>query len=159
MIRIGSCDSTKFKLIASAFFESTVGLSTFVGSRSLEEYLLPLMIQALNDDEEFVVSRVLATLNELTQLELFQKPMVRDLVSLVTPFLCHSNPWLRQGSVFFINLVESLKFLNTCTGLFNLPDLWCFLYPTIRPTLRCDISEFSSEHIIAALKPPVSHFY
>lgn len=31
-----------------AFFESVVGIATCVGSRSLEEYILPLMIQALS---------------------------------------------------------------------------------------------------------------
>ena len=34
-------------MLRSAFFESIVGVGTFVGGRSLEEYILPLMIQAL----------------------------------------------------------------------------------------------------------------
>lgn len=31
----------------SAFFESIKGVGTFVGGLSLEEYILPLMVQAL----------------------------------------------------------------------------------------------------------------
>lgn len=34
-------------MLRSAFFESIKGVGTFVGARSLEEYILPLMIQAL----------------------------------------------------------------------------------------------------------------
>ena len=41
----------------SAFFESVVGVGTFVGGRSLEEYILPLTLQALTDAEEFVVEK------------------------------------------------------------------------------------------------------
>lgn len=34
-------------MLRSAFFESIKGVGTFVGAKSLEEYILPLMIQAL----------------------------------------------------------------------------------------------------------------
>jgi phosphoinositide-3-kinase regulatory subunit 4 len=35
-------------LLRYAFFDSVVGVAAAVGSRSLEEYILPLMIQALS---------------------------------------------------------------------------------------------------------------
>lgn len=34
-------------LLRSAFFESTVGVSTCIGSKSVDEYILPLMTEAL----------------------------------------------------------------------------------------------------------------
>jgi len=34
-------------LLRSAFFESTVGISTCIGSGSVDEYILPLMTEAL----------------------------------------------------------------------------------------------------------------
>lgn len=38
-------------MLRSAFFESIKGVGTFVGAKSLEEYILPLMIQALTGKE------------------------------------------------------------------------------------------------------------
>src|SRR6266699_2891108 len=69
-------------LLRYAFFESIVDVAACAGGRSLEEYILPLMIQALSgwamssfipstvtkptlDVEESVVARVLAALTSL----------------------------------------------------------------------------------------------
>ncbi|KAJ8472505.1 hypothetical protein ONZ45_g16629 [Pleurotus djamor] len=49
-------------LLRYAFFDSIVDVAACAGGRSLEEYILPLMIQALSDVEEFVVAKVLASL-------------------------------------------------------------------------------------------------
>lgn len=38
---------TYTECLYSAFFESIKGVGTCVGARSLEEYILPLMVQAL----------------------------------------------------------------------------------------------------------------
>ncbi|KAJ3112086.1 Serine/threonine-protein kinase [Phlyctochytrium bullatum] len=66
----------------TSFFESIVGVGTFVGSRSLEEYILPLTVQALTDSEEFVVEKVLSALRALGELGLIQKIKLKELVSL-----------------------------------------------------------------------------
>lgn len=39
-------------LLRYAFFESIVGVAACVGARSLEEYILPLMIQALSGEQQ-----------------------------------------------------------------------------------------------------------
>ncbi|KAJ3165022.1 Serine/threonine-protein kinase [Irineochytrium annulatum] len=83
--------------LRSAFFESIVGVGTFVGSRSLEEYILPLTLQALTDAEEFVVEKVLAALTSLAELGLMQKPKLREMVTMILPLLCHPNVWIRNG--------------------------------------------------------------
>src|SRR6266576_4089991 len=71
-------------LLRYAFFESIVDVAACAGGRSLEEYILPLMIQALSgwamssfipsaatkptlDVEESVVARVLAALTSLCE--------------------------------------------------------------------------------------------
>ncbi|KZP22195.1 hypothetical protein FIBSPDRAFT_1043677 [Athelia psychrophila] len=59
--------------------------------RSLEEHILPLMIQALSDVEETVVSKVLAALTSLCELGLFQKMRTRELMSATLEFLYHLN--------------------------------------------------------------------
>ncbi|CAG8782882.1 15976_t:CDS:2, partial [Acaulospora colombiana] len=63
--------------------------------RSLEEYILPLMIQSLSDSEEFVVEKVLNSLTSLAELGLFQKMKLWELVAIVTPLMCHPGVWIR----------------------------------------------------------------
>ena len=96
----------------------------FVGARSLEEYILPLMIQALTgvlylliwrkltflltdsqltDSEEFVVERVLNSLTSLAEVKLIQKAKLKELASLILPLLCHPNVWLRYGNGLMIS--------------------------------------------------------
>ncbi|KAF9586481.1 Serine/threonine-protein kinase [Lunasporangiospora selenospora] len=134
-------------MLRSAFFESIVGVGTFVGGRSLEEYILPLMVQALTDSEEFVVEKVLKSLASLCDLGLFQKPAIWDLVSVVAPLLCHPSLWIRYGAIGFI--ASTAQRLPTA-------DVWCMIYPVIRPFLRADVGEVSEAHIREIVKAPLS---
>lgn len=88
---------TLFPSFYSSFFDSIVGIATFVGSRSLEEYILPLMMQSLTDFEEFVVEKVLRALTSLAELRLIMKIKLKELVSNILPLLYHPNPWIRAG--------------------------------------------------------------
>ncbi|KAG0024457.1 Serine/threonine-protein kinase [Entomortierella chlamydospora] len=134
-------------MLRSAFFESIVGVGTFVGGRSLEEYILPLMVQALTDSEEFVVEKVLKSLSSLCDLGLFQKMAIWDLVSVVAPLLCHPNLWIRYGAIGFIS--------STAQRL-PVADVWCMIYPIIRPFMRSDVGEVSELHLRENVKPPLS---
>ncbi|KAI8979775.1 hypothetical protein BDF20DRAFT_913285 [Mycotypha africana] len=134
-------------LLRSAFFESIKGVGTFVGARSLEEYILPLMVQALTDAEEFVVEKVLNSLTSLADLGLFQKMNLWELTSIIWPLLCHPNSWIRNGAVGFIS--STIKHLpNT--------DLWCIIYPMLRPFLNSDIAEVNEQNLIENIKKPIS---
>jgi phosphoinositide-3-kinase regulatory subunit 4 len=84
----------------SAFFESVVGVGTFLGGRSLEEYILPLTFQALTDAEEFVVEKVLTSLAALAELGLLQKSKLKEFSTTIMPLLCHPNVWIRYGKAF-----------------------------------------------------------
>ncbi|KAJ3267488.1 Serine/threonine-protein kinase, partial [Borealophlyctis nickersoniae] len=151
-----------------AFFESVVGVGTFVGGRSLEEYILPLMVQALTgecvvmrwgveenaadrkgnaDAEEFVVEKVLNSLTSLAELGLLQKHKLKELAATILPLLCHPNVWIRYGAIAFIS--------STTTHL-PLIDVRCILYPMIRPFLKADIAEISDLTLLENLKSPVS---
>ncbi|KAF9971093.1 Serine/threonine-protein kinase, partial [Actinomortierella ambigua] len=134
-------------MLRSAFFESIVGVGAFVGGRSLEEYILPLTIQALTDSEEFVVEKVLKSLASLCDLGLFQKMAIWDLVSVIAPLLCHPSLWIRYGAIGFIS--------STARRL-PMADIWCMIYPIIRPFLRSDIGEVSDLHLRENIKAPLS---
>ncbi|KAI8827076.1 uncharacterized protein EV422DRAFT_549569 [Fimicolochytrium jonesii] len=133
--------------LRSAFFESIVGVGTFVGGQSLEEYILPLMVQALTDAEEFVVEKVLNSLTSLAELGLLQKPKAKELVATVLPLVCHPNTWIRYGAIAFIACAARL-----------LPeiDVRCALYPTIKPFLKVDTPYLNEINILESLKPPIS---
>ncbi|KAG8712873.1 Serine/threonine-protein kinase [Ceratobasidium sp. 423] len=134
-------------LLRYAFFDSIVGVAACVGARSLEEYILPLMIQALSDVEETVVYKVLSALTSLSELGLFQKMRIWELLSATVPFLYHPSVWVRQGAVAFI---------TSSTKLLPPTDVWCILYPGLRQALRADIRAITEQSLLSTLKPPLS---
>ncbi|RDB23837.1 Serine/threonine-protein kinase ppk19 [Hypsizygus marmoreus] len=133
-------------LLRHAFFESIVDVAACAGGRSLEEYILPLMIQALSDVEETVVAKVLATLTSLCELGLFQKMRIWELMSATLGFLYHPNEWIRQGSAAFI--ASAAKHLPPS-------DVWCILYPSLRHFLKCDVAVIDEQRLLTAMKPPL----
>ncbi|KEP55073.1 phosphoinositide 3-kinase regulatory subunit 4 [Rhizoctonia solani 123E] len=134
-------------LLRYAFFDSIVGVAACVGARSLEEYILPLMIQALSDVEETVVYKVLSSLTSLSELGLFQKMRIWELLSATVPFLYHPSIWVRQGAVAFI---------TSSTKLLPPTDVWCILYPGLRQALRADVRSITEQSLLSTLKPPLS---
>ncbi|KAA1474364.1 ARM repeat-containing protein [Dentipellis sp. KUC8613] len=134
-------------LLRYAFFDAIVDVAACAGGRSLEEYILPLMIQALSDVEESVVARVLGALTSLCELGLFQKMRIWELMSATLGFLYHPNAWIRQGAASFI--ASSAKHLPVS-------DVWCILYPSLRHFLRSDIRQIDEMSLLMAMKPPLS---
>ncbi|CAE6379670.1 unnamed protein product [Rhizoctonia solani] len=134
-------------LLRYAFFDSIVGVAACVGARSLEEYILPLMIQALSDVEETVVYKVLSSLTSLSELGLFQKMRIWELLSATVPFLYHPSIWVRQGAIAFI---------ASSTKLLPPTDVWCILYPGLRQALRADVRAITEQSLLSTLKPSLS---
>ncbi|GBE83600.1 Putative serine/threonine-protein kinase [Sparassis crispa] len=133
-------------LLRYAFFDSIVDVAACAGGRSLEDYILPLMIQALSDVEESVVAKVLASLTSLCELGLFQKIKIWELMSATLGFLYHPNIWIRQAATAFI--ASAAKHLPPS-------DVWCILYPSLKHFLRSDIRDVDEQSLLTSLKPPV----
>lgn len=83
-----------------AFFEGIVGVGAFIGLKAVEEYILPLMQQALSDPEEAVVARVLTSLTSLASLGLLARMRIWDIFQAVRGLLCHPDTWIRQGKCY-----------------------------------------------------------
>ncbi|KAL1745959.1 hypothetical protein HDZ31DRAFT_81556 [Schizophyllum fasciatum] len=134
-------------MLRHAFFESIVDVAACAGGRSLEEYILPLMIQALSDVEESVVAKVLAALTSLCDIGLFQKMRLWELMSATLGFLYHPNVWIRHAAVAFI-----------ASAARPLPDadVWCILYPSLRHFLKSDVATIDEKSLLMAMKPPLS---
>ncbi|KAI1792388.1 hypothetical protein LXA43DRAFT_1132877 [Ganoderma leucocontextum] len=134
-------------LLRYAFFDSIVDVAACAGGRSLEEYILPLMIQALSDVEETVVAKVLASLTNLCELGLFQKMRIWELMSATLGFLYHPNIWIREGAAAFI--ASAAKHLPPS-------DVWCILYPSLKHFLRSDVIDVDEKSLLLAMKRPLS---
>ncbi|TBU59830.1 hypothetical protein BD310DRAFT_1038276 [Dichomitus squalens] len=134
-------------LLRYAFFDSIVDVAACAGGRSLEEYILPLMIQALSDVEETVVAKVLASLTNLCELGLFQKMRIWELMSATLGFLYHPNIWIREGAAAFI--ASAAKHLPPS-------DVWCILYPSLKHFLRSDVRDVDEKGLLMAMKRPLS---
>ncbi|KZV87785.1 ARM repeat-containing protein [Exidia glandulosa HHB12029] len=133
-------------LLRYAFFESIVDVAACVGAKSLEDYILPLMIQALSDVEESVVAKVLESLTSLCELGLFHKMRMWELMSASVGFLYHPNVWIREGAAAFI--ASAAKHLPET-------DVWCILYPSLKHVLKCDIREINDANLLINVKSPL----
>ncbi|WOO86061.1 Phosphoinositide 3-kinase regulatory subunit 4 [Vanrija pseudolonga] len=130
-----------------AFFDGIVAVGAFIGIKAIDEYVLPLMMQALADPEEAVVARVIGSLSSLTSLGLLPRLRLWDVFAVVQGFLYHPNAWIRQGAAGFV--AAAARHLSQT-------DVWCILYPSVRTALRADVLALDEESILSALVPPLS---
>ncbi|KAG2073960.1 hypothetical protein BDR04DRAFT_1179492 [Suillus decipiens] len=135
-------------LLRHAFFESIVDVAACAGGRSLDEYILPLMVQALS---------VFAALTSLCELGLFQKMRIWELMSATLPFFYHPNIWIRQGMRFLVCASSgAASFIAAAAKCLPQSDVWCILYPSLRHLLRSDVKEVEEQSLLSAMKPPLS---
>ncbi|KAF2816190.1 uncharacterized protein BDZ99DRAFT_542462 [Mytilinidion resinicola] len=133
-------------LLRKAFFETIVSVAVYVGAPSLEEYILPLMVQGLTDPEEFVIDRVIRSFSTMAELGLFQRSKTWELVDIVARFTMHPNSWIREAAAQFISVSTShLSIADTNSILFDLIKV----YFTVKP------SEYSELKILDSLKKPL----
>ncbi|KAF3915158.1 hypothetical protein ABW20_dc0104089 [Dactylellina cionopaga] len=129
-----------------AFFETIVGMATFVGSANLEEFILPLMMQALTDPEEFVIAKVLRSLRRMAKLGLFQKSKTWELMITASRFLVHPNPWIREAAI---------SFMATSSTWLTKAEVLTIVEPMLMPFLRGSVSDVSDVALINSLKRPI----
>ncbi|KAK1139209.1 Serine/threonine-protein kinase [Aspergillus melleus] len=134
-------------ILKCAFFEAVVGVAAYVGSTSLEQYILPLMVQSMADPEEFVVERVIRSLAAMADLGLFQRSTIWDLLHTTVRYLIHPNIWVRDAAALLVT--NSTKYLS-------LPDKICVLTPLVRPYIKVNSWNFSKTELLDVLKRPLS---
>ena len=130
-------------MLKCAFFETIVGVATYVGSTNLEEFILPLMVQALTDPEEFVVERVLRSLSSMSELGLFQRNKVWELIDTVGRFTMHPNLWIREATANFIS--SSMTYLSNA-------DKHTIVGPLIKPYLKVVPTDLKELKLLESLK-------
>lgn len=133
-------------ILRCSFFEALVGVASYVGTSSLEQFILPIMVGSLTDSESFVVEKVFRSLARMAALGLFQKTATWELVSIASRFLIHPSMWVRESAVQFI--VLSARYIPAA-------DQYCIILPIIQPFLKRPISVLSEERILDNLKRPL----
>lgn len=139
-------------LLRQAFFDSIPIVARVAGRRSIEDYILMLLLQALSDPEEFVVLHVLSGLASMLEsqsdgIPLLSRSKTFDILAATVGFLCHPNHWLR---------IAASQVITTGAQQLSTTDVWAVLYPSIRPLLRCDIQAIAPTNLFFALKEPLT---
>lgn len=130
-----------------AFIESILPISIFVGPTSVEQYILPLLIQTLYDPDELIVIALLHTLKEFVDLGMIRKSCYLDLIELTIKLTLHPSEQIRES---IINLVLSIG------KRLSLSELYCMVYPLIRPYFQHEINDFTWENLYLTMHFPLS---
>jgi len=133
-------------ILRTSFFEHMADIYTEIGPVSVEEYILPMMMQALADSEEFVSTRVITALTQVIKKELLSEHKLWELIAAVIVLLSHPNSWIRRAST---------ELIVTVSQVLPTTDVWCVLYPALRKFLRCDIEDLTKQSILTNLEAPI----
>lgn len=133
-------------MLKCAFFDAIVGVAVFVGGASLEGYILPLMVQALTDPEEFVVEKVIRAFSSIAELGLFQRSTTWELVDIVARLTMHPNIWIREAAA---------QFISAASKYISVADRHSILVNLIKPYLKIVPSDFSELRLLDSLKKPL----
>ncbi|KAL8784820.1 MAG: hypothetical protein Q9213_003724 [Squamulea squamosa] len=133
-------------ILKCAFSQTVVGVATFIGGTGLEEFILPVMVQALTDPEEFVIEQVLSSFASMAELGLFQRVKTWEMADVIARFLVHPNLWIREAAAHFVS--ASTQFLSVA-------DVHCMIMPLVQPYMRFQLSDLSESDILSALKKPL----
>ena len=134
-------------ILKCSFFDALVGIASYIGTSSLEKFILPIMVGSLIDPEGFVVEKVFRSLSRMADLGLIQKSTTWELVGMALRFLVHPNNWIRESAVQFI--VVSSKYTSKA-------DKHCIIIPMLQPYLKTPIIDLSEEQILDHVKKPLS---
>lgn len=134
-------------LLKCAFHDALVGVATYIGTSSLERYILPLMMGSLVDSEHFVVEKVIRSFARIAALGLFQKSILWDLSCTLSRFLVHPSIWIREAAAQFVE--------HACVYL-SPADRYCIMLPILQPFLRAPIIDFTEVNLLDKLKTPLS---
>jgi phosphoinositide-3-kinase regulatory subunit 4 len=133
-------------LLKCAFFKTIVGVAVYIGSANVEEYLLPLMLQAITDPQEFVVEQALRSLATMAEMGLLQRAKTWELIDTVARFGMHPNIWIKEASSHFV---------SAATTYLSMADVRILVAPLIQPYSKIPVSTLSEAELLDALKKPL----
>lgn len=133
-------------LLRMTLVETIPSVAILLGPITLEQYILPLLIQSLVDSEECVIISVLSGLKNLCKIGLTSKSVFYDLAFTVCPLVLHPNYSIRHVTIQLIYEISQQL---------TKAEIYCKLYPIVRSYFGFDV-EFSLDLLIESCKQPVS---
>lgn len=130
-----------------AFSSSIVTIAIFVGIVSLEQYILPLLVQALTTPCELVVIDLLKVFCALVRLGLIRKQYLWDLVKITIKLILHPNEMIREA---VLNLTIAIG------DTLSVADFYCILYPIIRPYFEREVTKFTWDDLFICTCSPIT---
>ncbi|KAH9807814.1 WD40 repeat protein [Teratosphaeria destructans] len=134
-------------LLKCAFFKTVVGVAVFIGGASLEDFILPLVIGALTDPQEFVVEQALRSLASMAEIGLLQRAKTWELIDTVARFAIHPNIWIKEAAAHFV---------SAATTYLSVADIRILVTPLVQPYLKVPVSSLSESELLDALAKPLS---
>ncbi|KAF1821881.1 protein kinase WD40 [Dissoconium aciculare CBS 342.82] len=134
-------------LLKCAVFRTMIGVAVYIGGPSLEEFILPLMLQALTDPQEFVVEQALRSMGTMAEIGLLQRTKIWELIDVVARFLVHPNLWIKEAAAHFV---------SAATTYLSAADVRILTAPLVHPYLKMPIHSLSETDLLDALNKPVS---
>ncbi|GMM30983.1 ubiquitin-binding serine/threonine protein kinase [Martiniozyma asiatica (nom. inval.)] len=132
--------------IKLVFVKCIIPLSIFVGPTSLELYIMPLLMQTLYDPDELITVELLHVLRELVSIGMLKKKSFWDITTLTIKLCLHPNEFIRDA---VINLIVSIG------DKLSLAELYCMLYPLIRPYFKHELTEFNWNNLFISVHEPI----
>lgn len=133
-------------LLRMTLVEIIPSVAILLGPITLEQYILPLLVQTLNDSEESVIISVLSGLKDLCKTGLINKKLFYDLANTISILVLYPNYTIRQLSISI--LYEISQQLTDA-------EIYCKLYPIIRQFFSFDV-EISLDLMVESCRQPVS---
>lgn len=137
-----------------AFLSAVQDIGPFIGMISFEQYLLPLLIQSLEDPEQFVTLKILEILYNFVKNFVINPKCDFNALSIYKELLTNSlhlillpNEWIRHS---IISLILEINY-NLLDA-----DRYCFLYPFIKRFLIHDITTISWNTLYPNITKPLS---
>jgi phosphoinositide-3-kinase regulatory subunit 4 len=133
-------------LLKCAFFKTIVGIAVYIGGANVENFVLPLMLQALTDPQEFVVEQALRSLATMAEVGLLQREKTWELIDTVARFEMHPNLWIKEAASHFV---------SAATTYLSLADVRILVAPLIQPYLKVPVGNLTECELLDALKKPL----
>lgn len=105
---------------------------------------------------------MIASLTNLTSVGLLPRIKLWDVFTATRGFVCHPNTWIRQGEhrhhfgLWPSSFAGAAGFIAAAAKRLPQSDVWCILYPKLRPLLHCDLLELDDNSILSSVLEPVS---
>ncbi|RLV96553.1 putative serine/threonine-protein kinase VPS15 [Spathaspora sp. JA1] len=131
------------------FLQCVVEISPFIGIISFEQYLLPLLVQTLKDNQEMVILKVIQVFHIFIKNKfIINKWVYNEILINSIGLIIHPNQWIRHS---IINLIIAIN-----DNLTNVADSYCWLYPILQPYLTYDITVIDWNSLYTSLTRPIT---